>query len=199
MNDQGGETSMSNDGSTTRVAPPWVAQVLDFWFEEVPAELWFAASNDLDERIRRRFLALHELIIQSDAGNLTHPRPLLAGIIVLDQFSRNMFRGTPRAFAADSLARRLAEQVIALGLDRGMTRAERYFVYLPFEHSEDREHQALAVRLIEQLEDESWTRYARAHQVVIDRFGRFPHRNAILGRSSSPDELQFLKEPLESV
>jgi uncharacterized protein (DUF924 family) len=92
----------------------------------------------------------------------------------------------------------LAEQVIARGLDVMMTHAERYFVYLPFEHSEDREHQALAVRLIEHLRDESWTRYARAHQLVIDRFGRFPQRNAILGRTSSPDELQFLKEPMGS-
>jgi uncharacterized protein (DUF924 family) len=109
-----------------------------------------------------------------------------------------MFRGTPRTFAADPVARRLAEQVIHLGLDLAMTHAERYFVYLPFEHSEDREHQALAVRLIEQLGDESWTRHARAHQLVINRFGRFPHRNAILGRASTPDELQFLKESFRS-
>lgn len=190
---------MSDDGSTTRsVAPPWVAQVLDFWFREVGEELWFTASSDLDERIRRRFLAVHERIIERDACGLAGLRPLLAGILVLDQFSRNMFRGTPRAFAADPVARRLAEQVIALGLDVMMTHAERYFVYLPFEHSEDREHQALAVRLIEQLREESWTRYARAHQLVIERFGRFPQRNAILGRTSSPDELQFLKEPMGS-
>jgi uncharacterized protein (DUF924 family) len=196
---QGGEACMSDDGSTTRsVAPPWVAQVLDFWFRELGEEFWFTASSDLDERIRRRFLAVHERIIESDACGLAGPRPLLAGIVVLDQFSRNMFRGTPRAFAADPVARRLAERVIARGLDVMMTHAERYFVYLPFEHSEDREHQALAVRLIEQLRDESWTRYARAHQLVIDRFGRFPQRNAILGRTSSPDELQFLKEPMGS-
>jgi len=79
-----------------------------------------------------------------------------------------------------------------------MTRAERYIVYLPFEHSEDREHQALAVRLIEPLGDEGWTRWARAHQLMIDRFGRFPHRNAILGRTSSPEELECLKEPIGS-
>src|ERR1700688_3312802 len=196
---QGGEACMCDDGSTTRsVTPPWVAQVLDFWFREVGEEFWFTASSDLDERIRRRFLAVHERIIESDASGLAGPRPLLAGVVVLDQFSRNMFRGTPRTLAADPVARRLAEQVIAIGLDVVMTHAERYFVYLPFEHSEDREHQALAVRLIEQLGNESWTRYARAHQLVIDRFGRFPHRNAILGRTSSPDELQFLKEPMGS-
>ena len=190
---------MSDDGSKTcSIAPPWVAQVLDFWFREVGKECWFTASSDLDERIRRRFLAVHERIVESDACGLAGPRPLLAGIVVLDQFSRNMFRGTPRAFAADPVARRLAEQVIALGLDLVMTHAERYFVYLPFEHSENRGHQALAVRLIEQLGNESWTRWARAHQLVIDRFGQFPHRNAILGRTSSPDELEFLKEPMGS-
>jgi uncharacterized protein (DUF924 family) len=188
---------MSDDGAATgSVAPAWVAQVLGFWFRELGEEFWWTASSDLDERIRTRFLALHERIIESDARGLAGPRPLLAGIVVLDQFSRNMFRGTPRVFAADPIARRLAEQVIALGLDVGMTPAERHFVYLPFEHSEDREHQALAVRLIEPLGDGTWTRYARAHQLVIDRFGRFPHRNAILGRISSPDELQFLKEPM---
>jgi uncharacterized protein (DUF924 family) len=191
---------MSDDGSTPRsVAPPWIVQVLDFWFREVGEEFWFTASSNLDERIRRRFLAVHERIIESDASGLAGPRPLLAGIVVLDQFSRNMFRGTPRAFAADPLARRLAERVITLGLDVVMTHAERYFVYLPYEHSENREHQALAVRLIEQLRDESWTRYARAHQLVIERFGRFPHRNAILGRTSSPDELEFLKQPMGSL
>jgi uncharacterized protein (DUF924 family) len=158
---QGREACMSDDGSTTRsVAPPWVAQVLDFWFRQVGEEFCFTAS-DLDERIRRRFLAVHERIIESDACSLAGPRPLLAGIVVLDQFSRNMFRGTPRTLAADPVARRLTEQVIALGLDVVMTHAERYFVYLPFEHSEDREHQALAVRLIEQLGNQSWTRYAR--------------------------------------
>ena len=189
---------MSDEGSMTRVGPPWVEQVLDFWFREVGEELWFAASSDLDERIRARFLVVHERILESDVCGLAGPRPLLAGIVVLDQFSRNMFRGTPRTFAADPVARRLAEQVIRLGLDLAMTHAERHFVYLPFEHSEDREHQALAVRLIEQLGDESWTRHARAHQLVINRFGRFPHRNAILGRASTPDELQFLKESFRS-
>lgn len=173
----------------------WVAQVLDFWFREGDEELWFTASTDLDERIRRRFLSVHELIIASDARGLAGAGPLLAGIVVLDQFSRNMFRGTPRAFAADPVACRLAERVIALGLDADMSRAQRYFVYLPYEHSENREHQALAVRLIEPLGNETWTRYARAHQLVIGRFGRFPHRNQILGRTSSADELQFLAGP----
>ena len=192
---QAGETCVPDDGSTRSAEPAWVTQVLDFWFRELGEESWFTASRDLDERIRKRFLCVHDQIIESDASSLTGPRPLLAGIVALDQFSRNMFRGTPRAFAADPLARRLARDVIALGLDLPMAPAERHFVYLPFEHSEDREHQAIAVRLIEQLGDASWAHDARRHQRVIDRFGRFPHRNAILGRTSSPEELQFLREP----
>jgi uncharacterized protein (DUF924 family) len=189
---------MSDDGPATEsVAAPWVAQVLDFWFREVGERLWFATNAELDERIRGRFLALYEQIVASDARGLEGPRPLLAGIIVLDQFARNMFRGTPRAYAADPLARRLAEQVIALGLDADMASAERHFVYLPFEHSENREHQALSVRLIGQLGNGDWTTHARAHQRDIDRFGRFPHRNAILNRASSPDELEFLGQPTE--
>jgi len=141
---------MADDGSaTSSVAPPWVAQVLDFWFRELGEETWCTASSDLDERIRTRFLAVHECLMESDARGLAGPRPLLAGIVVLDQFSRNMFRGTSRMFAADPIALRLAEQAIALRLDAAMTPAERHFAYLPFEHSEDREHQALGVRLIE--------------------------------------------------
>lgn len=171
----------------------WVAQVLDFWFLEAGEELWFTVSSDFDERIRARFFSVHQRLIESDACGLAGANPLLAGIVVLDQFSRNIFRGTPRAFAGDPVACRLAEQVVATSLDAGMTRAQRYFAYLPFEHSESPEHQALAVRLIESLGDESWTRYARAHQLVIGRFGRFPHRNRILGRASSPGELQFLE------
>ena len=114
---------MSDDGSIS-VTPAWVVQVLEFWFRQVGEEFWFTASTDLDERIRTRFLALHEHIVENEACDLAGPRPLLAGIVVLDQFSRNMFRGTARAFAADPIARRLAEQVIALGLDLNMTRAD---------------------------------------------------------------------------
>jgi uncharacterized protein (DUF924 family) len=183
---------MCSNDALTRCEPSWVGRALDFWFRKIDSDLWFASSDELDERIRKGFIELHGRITQSDARELAGARTLLAAIIVTDQFSRNMFRGTPRAFATDPLARRLAEQVIAHGLDLAMTPAERYFVYLPFEHSEDREHQALAVRLIEQLGDESWTHYARMHQAAIIRFGRFPHRNRILGRTSTDDEVAFL-------
>jgi uncharacterized protein (DUF924 family) len=188
---------MSSDVAVTQSEPPWIGRVLDFWFREIDSNLWFARSDELhelDERIRKSFIELHERIAVSGARELAGARALLAAIIVMDQFSRNMFRGTPRAFATDPLARRLAEQVIAHGLDLPLTRSERYFVYLPFEHSEDREHQILAVRLIEQLGDESWTEHVRMHRADIIRFGRFPQRNRILGRTSTDDEVAFLAE-----
>jgi uncharacterized protein (DUF924 family) len=183
---------MCSNVAVTQSEPPWVGRVLNFWFREIDSCLWFASSDELDERIRKGFIELHGRIARSDARALAGARTLLAAIIVMDQFARNMFRGTPRAFATDPLARRLAEQLIADGLDLAMTPAERYFAYLPFEHSEDREHQALAVRLIEPLGDESWMRHARMHQSAIIRFGRFPHRNRILGRTSTDDEVAFL-------
>jgi uncharacterized protein (DUF924 family) len=183
---------MSSNVAVAHSEPPWVGRVLDFWFREIDSKLWFDSTDEFDERIRNGFIELHGHIAVSDARELTGARTLLAAIIVMDQFSRNMFRGTPRAFASDPLARQLAEQLLAHGLDLAMTDAERYFVYLPFEHSENREHQALAVRLIEQLSDESWKDYALSHQATILRFGRFPHRNLILGRTSTEDEVAYL-------
>ncbi len=184
--------------SATDIRADWHSTVLDFWFGELGRAQWFERSDALDERIRSRFLGLYEHLSTRDAAAITDPRQMLAAVIVLDQLSRNMFRGTPRAFAADPLARQLARQLIDGGSDAAMTADERLFVYLPFEHSEDRADQALSVRLISQLGDASLTRYALAHQSIIERFGRFPHRNAILGRHSTPDELALLDEPMGS-
>ena len=190
---------MSTNESTAEVIEPaWVGDVIQFWFAELTEAHWFARDAELDARIRDRFLALHEQIVLSDGIDAAASRPLLAAVIVLDQFSRNMFRGTPRAFAADPIARRLARQAVSRGFDLSMTRDERHFVYLPFEHSEDREDQALSIHLIGQLGHDEWTRHALAHRSIIDRFGRFPHRNAILGRTSTPDELALLDEPMGS-
>jgi uncharacterized protein (DUF924 family) len=190
---------MSTNESTAEVIEPaWVGDVIQFWFAELTEAHWFARDAELDARIRDRFLALHEQIVLSDGIDAAASRPLLAAVIVLDQFSRNMFRGTPRAFAADPIARRLARQAVSRGFDLSMTRDERHFVYLPFEHSEDREDQALSIHLIGQLGHDEWTRHALAHRSIIDRFGRFPHRNAILGRTSTPDELVLLNEPMGS-
>lgn len=178
--------------------PAWVREVLDFWFGELGEAHWFARSEQVDDTIRARFITLHERLAASDGVDIGAPRPVLAAVIATDQFPRNMFRGTPRAFATDPIARRLARRAIDRGLDVSMTREERLFIYLPFEHSEDRDDQALSVQLIAQLGHEEWTRYALAHQAIIDRFGRFPHRNAILGRSSTAEELALLDTPAGS-
>ena len=178
--------------------PPWIGAVLCFWFEELTREQWFARDGDLDALIRDRFLKLHEELVEGDAAGISAPRALLAAVIALDQFPRNMFRDTPRAYAADRIARRLSMTAIENGLDAGMTEEERSFLYLPFQHSEDRADQALSLRLYERLGNEEWTRFAKAHKDIIDRFGRFPHRNATLGRTSTPKEIALLEEPMGS-
>jgi uncharacterized protein (DUF924 family) len=177
------------------IEPVWVTEVLRFWFDELGAAHWFAKSEDIDAQIRDRFLVLHHELVARDGCLAATPRTLLAAVIVLDQFSRNLFRDTPRAFAADAVARRLSRAAISQGFDQTMKAQERLFLYMPFEHSEDRDDQALAVELIARLGDEAWTCDAIAHQAIIDRFGRFPHRNAILGRHSSADEVALLQEP----
>jgi uncharacterized protein (DUF924 family) len=182
-----------NSGRATE--PEWSTDVLYFWFAELGEAHWFARSDATDALIRKRFLGLHEQLAADEPGGGETPHGALAKVIVLDQFPRNMFRGTPRAFATDALARTVARSAIDAGLDAHLTRAERLFLYLPFEHSEDRQDQALAVRLIEPLGSDDWTHFARAHQSIIERFGRFPHRNAILGRKSSAEELVALADP----
>jgi uncharacterized protein (DUF924 family) len=189
---------MSVTHSANGIAEPaWVGEVLHFWFDELEAAQWFAKSDAIDAQIRARFLALHPRVVAGDASVAMTQRPLLAAVIVLDQFSRNLFRGTPRAFAADAIARELSRAAVQQRFDDAMNERERLFLYMPFEHSEDRKDQALAVELIARLGNEEWTRDAIAHQTIIDQFGRFPHRNAILNRHSSQDEVTFLQEPKE--
>jgi uncharacterized protein (DUF924 family) len=173
----------------------WVNNVLRFWFEETSERDWFVRNDAVDLRIRQRFLSLHGHVT-ADGGvpPSSTPRMLLAAVIVLDQFSRNLYRDDPRAFEADADARHLARSIVAQGLDRAMTPPERLFVYLPFEHSENAADQSLAVRLIAALGNDYWTRYAVAHQETIARFGRFPFRNAALGRISTPDEAAYMSE-----
>ena len=178
--------------------PTWVAEVLEFWFSELTPADWWKKSDEIDARIRARFLDLHAQVLAAGGGHPDGARPTLATVIVLDQFSRNMFRGTPRAFAADPLARRIAREVINHGLDASLREEERMFLYLPFEHSEHRDDQAFSVRLFSQLGREEWRHHALAHQSIIERFGRFPHRNAVLGRQSTPEELAALEDPANS-
>jgi uncharacterized protein (DUF924 family) len=175
--------------------PPWVNEVLHFWFDELGAADWFAGSEPFDARIRARFLSLHAQLSAQEGSGVTGPRPLLAAVIVLDQFSRHLFRGTPRAFATDAIARRLSKSAVQQGFDLAMNERQRLFLYLPLEHSEDRDDQMRSVALIASLGNVEWTRAAVKHQLIIDQYGRFPHRNAILNRQSSEDELALLQKP----
>ena len=181
--------------------------VLAFWFG-LPTEgaspernrLWFGKSTDTDELIRTRFLTTHEAAKQGKLDEwLKLPRTCLAFVIVTDQFPRNLFRDTPAAFASDALALAAARHALALGFEQSLLPIERVFLYLPFEHSEDRNDQARSVSLFDALREvegmEGYYNYALAHQRIIDRFGRFPHRNTILGRTSFPEEIAFLQQP----
>lgn len=188
----------SIESKAEALEPSWVGEVLRFWFEELTESNWFQKSEDLDALIRNRFLALREQLAADDGPGAATPRAILATVIVLDQFSRNLFRGDPRAFAADTVARRISRFAIEKGFDSAMTRHERMFLYLPFEHSEDAGDQMLALELIGRLGSEDLTRYSLAHKEIIDRFGRFPHRNDALGRHSTAEELEFLRDPKSS-
>jgi uncharacterized protein (DUF924 family) len=190
--------SISDIDADSDGAARWVGDVIHFWFAEVGQSHWFEKSDAVDAKIRERFLTLHERLAARESIGVIAPRPVLAAVIVLDQFSRNLFRNDPRSYSSDSIARRLSRAAIAQGFDDAMQREERYFIYLPFEHSEDREDQALSLELIRRLGNEDWTGFATAHKVIIDRFGRFPHRNATLNRPSTADEIAFLKEPASS-
>jgi uncharacterized protein (DUF924 family)/TolB-like protein/class 3 adenylate cyclase len=182
--------------STAETAEPaWVHAVLRFWFQELSGAQWFAKDAALDARIRQRFLATHEQLVASEGADVSGPRTMLAAVVVLDQFSRNMFRNDPRAFAADAIARRISTIAIEQGFDTNMSKEERMFLYMPFQHSEDRADQARALELMQSIGNENWTHFARVHKDIIDRFGRFPHRNAVLNRQSTAEEIEALKGP----
>jgi uncharacterized protein (DUF924 family) len=173
-------------------------EVLRFWFGEGAErgkahKRWFEKNAAFDAEVRERFLPLYETL----AGNqdwLGRPDECLARIIVLDQFPRNMFRGSARAFAADPAALAAARHAVGEGYDRDLLPVEKQFVYLPFEHSESLADQRRACELMRPLGEELYD-WALRHKRIIERFGRFPHRNAILGRESTPEEVEFLKQP----
>lgn len=185
--------------------PPYSAlEVLNFWFGAKdatgygePRAEWFKKDEAFDAEIQRRFGGLHAA---ASHGMLDYfwkddPDGNLALVIVLDQFSRQLYRGDAKAFAQDAHALKLAKLAIEQGFDRDAPAALRLFWYLPFEHSENLEDQDRSIELVKQLGNAEWTRYAEAHRAVIARFGRFPHRNAALGRESTPEEEAYLAEP----
>jgi uncharacterized protein (DUF924 family) len=188
------ETMVGEVSNRTREA--WVDEVLHFWFDELSNEQWWRKDDALDARIRTRFLSVYEEVASRPTIAAAEPRETLATVIVLDQFPRNMFRDDPRSYATDAQARAVAKTVIAAGQDRVLRKDERTFLYMPLQHSEDAADQRLGVELVAALGDEELTRFALAHQRIIERFGRFPHRNAVLGRRSTPEEIASLAEPM---
>ena len=170
--------------------------ILHFWFEELADKQHFAKDAALDEAIRTRFGATLEPASRCEllAWRAT-PEGRLAEIIVLDQFSRNVYRDTPRAFAQDALALVLAQELVASTQDRSLPMAQRIFAYMPYMHCESALVHTQAVALFSQPGMEDNLRFELRHKEIIDRFGRFPHRNAMLGRTTTAEELAFLSEP----
>ncbi len=170
--------------------------ILDFWFEELTDKQHFAKDVALDEAIRTRFGATLDAAARCELlGWRTMAEGRLAEIIVLDQLSRNIYRDTPCAFAQDSLALALAQELVASGQDRALSPAQRRFAYMPYMHSESPFIHAQAAQLFAQTGLEDGLKFELRHQVIIERFGRFPHRNALLGRASTLEEIAFLNEP----
>ena len=169
------------------------AELIAFWLAAGP-RLWFAKDEAFDERFRKRFLALHEAVLSGDWGDpAADAETALARVLLLDQFPRNAFRGTPRMYASDTQARASADAALASGFDLQVARPLQPFFYLPFSHSEVLADQDRAVALCQrlggtELDSALW------HRAIVQRFGRFPHRNAILGRASSEAERQYLRE-----
>jgi uncharacterized protein (DUF924 family) len=172
------------------------SDIITFWFEETSAKQRFAKDADFDQLIRDRFLAVHD---KAQRGLLVDWRVsapgALAEIIVLDQFSRNLYRDQPDAFANDGLALVLAQEAIRRQLDQQLEPAKRAFIYMPFMHSEALEMHERAVELFSQPGLEEQLRFEHRHKAIIERFGRYPHRNETLGRDSTAEELSFLQEP----
>ena len=170
--------------------------VLGFWFDMLMPEQWFAKSDTLDAQIAERFAPLRDAVLASGAAEWREdPETLLAAVLLLDQFSRNIHRGSGEAFAADALAQELTALAIEREWDQAMPRERRLFLYMPLQHAEDRELQAASVQLFEALGVDEPLAFAREHAEVIARFGRFPTRNFALGRASTPEEETYLQQP----
>lgn len=175
---------------------PTPETVLAFWFEEVAPQQWWARSDEFDRLVSLRFAGLHAAAARCELFPWREtPQGRLAEIIVLDQFSRNIHRDDPRAFACDGIALALAQTAVASGADRELEAQRRTFLYMPYMHSESPAIHEVAVGLFSPPGLEENLKFELAHKAIIDRFGRYPHRNAVLGRLSTPEEIEFLKTP----
>lgn len=174
-------------------------EVLHYWFKVLDEKDWWKKSEKIDQDIKLRFA---ETLTAASANELFHwrntPSGRLAEIIVLDQFSRNIYRDSSLAFRQDSQALALAQEAIRHGYDKELSTKERRFLYMPYMHSESLKVHEEAILLFSQAGLEDAYRFELAHKVIIERFGRYPHRNEVLGRVSTPEELVFLKEPNSS-
>ncbi len=175
-------------------------KIIDFWFDQTPKDLLFKQDDGFDRQIRNRFGAVHRLAALGELDWwMATPLGCLALVVTLDQFSRNMFRGSPEAFASDHQALAVADAAIANGFDGPLAPRRCMFLYLPYQHSERLDDQRRSVALVSRLGGEpDWLTYAERHLEIIARFGRFPHRNAVLGRETSREEAEFLRQPNSS-
>lgn len=171
-------------------------EIMKFWFEETEPAQWWKKDENLDRKIIERFSALHRYATRCELFEWRKDaRGRLAEIVVLDQFSRNMFRGSPLSFAHDALALALAQEAVSAGSDTALTPVERSFLYMPFMHSESLKIHEVAVDLFRKNGIQSNLDYELKHKAIIEQFGRYPHRNSILGRESTQEEIEFLKQP----
>lgn len=170
--------------------------VLDFWFKELSPQNWWEKNASLDNTIAERFKSTLKAVQENRLSSWRKtPEGSLAEIIVLDQFSRNIYRNQKKAFANDAQALLLAKEAIAKGYDKKLSFIERKFMYMPFMHSESLAEHKTAIELFSIPGLEESLEYEKQHQAIIERFGRYPHRNAILGRKSTDEEIKFLKQP----
>ena len=172
------------------------SEVIRFWFEEIAPSQWWVKDEAFDEKIAKRFSAIHKKAARCelyDWRNTAEGR--LAEVIILDQFSRNMFRGRTQSFQYDGLALMLAQEAISAGADKQLNAIQRSVLYLPFMHSESAKIHSVALNLYQENGNQSNLDFEIKHKNIIDQFGRYPHRNKILGRSSTEQEIEFLKLP----
>lgn len=171
-------------------------EINNFWFRELKPRQWFTKDTALDAEIKRRFGEVHQRTAQGESSSWRQtPEGRLAEILVLDQFSRNIFRDEAQAFACDPLALTLAQEAVQVRADKELRVDQRVFIYMPFMHSESKAAHETAVQLFSAPGLEYNLNFELRHKAIIDRFGRYPHRNDILGRASTPEEIEFLKMP----
>jgi len=168
-------------------------EIIDFWFEEIDQENWFASSDEFDKILHDKYFDLHAKVAAGEAHNWRKtPQGRLAEILILDQFSRQFFRDSPKAFASDNMALVLAQELVALGEDKQLDGQQRMFAYMPYMHSESLAIHEEAVRLYKDLGNKGTLEFEITHQDIIKQFGRFPKRNEALGRKSTKQELEYI-------